>query len=290
MLKNISIIGGDLRIANLVHMLKKEKWNITTYGLEKADIQWDTTCVEATSLEEAVEKSSLLVSAIPLSSNGKTINSPFSEHPIYLEELLSRVGKKTLIAGNIKEKMIEEIQNNGGEVIDLLKQEELTILNTIATAEGAIQIAMEETARTIHSSNVLVLGFGRVGKVVADRLQGLGAHVACEARKKSDLAWIKAYGYDPIDLQQLDENLYKYTILINTIPSMILDETRIQLLNHEAVVIDLASYPGGVDKEAAKKHHIKYIWALSLPGKVAPTTSAEYIKQTLYTIIEQRKM
>jgi len=290
MLKNISIIGGDLRIAKLVQMLKKEKWNITTYGLEEADIQWDATCTKAASLEEAVEKNEIVLSAIPLSSNGKTINSPFSENPIYLEELLPRIGQKTLLAGNIKEKMLEEIQNNGGEVIDLLKQEELTILNTISTAEGAIQIAMEETARTIHASHVLVLGFGRVGKVVADRLQGLGAKVACEARKKSDLAWIKAYGYEPIDLQNLDENLYKYTILINTIPSMILDETRIQLLNKEAVVIDLASYPGGVDKEAAKKHHIKYIWALSLPGKVAPITSAEYIKQTLYNVIEQKKM
>ena len=287
MLKNISIIGGDLRIVKLVQMLKKENWNITTYGLEKADFGWQEGCKKAETLEEAIQENELILSSIPLSSNGKTINSPFSEKTIYLDEILPKLKQKTLVAGNIKEKMWQQIEQNGGKVIDLLKQEELTILNTISTAEGAIQIAMEETARTIHGSNVLVLGFGRVGKVVADRLQGLGAKVACEARKKSDLAWIKAYGYEPIDLQNLDENLYKYTIIINTIPSMIIDETRIKLLNKEAVVIDLASYPGGVDKEAAKRNQVKYIWALSLPGKVAPITSAEYIKQTLYNVINK---
>jgi len=286
MLKNISIIGGDLRIAKLTQMLKKEDWKITTYGLEKADLEWDENCKRVQTMEEALEANTVILSSIPLSSDGETINSPFSTKTIYLEEMLKKIEGKTLVAGSIKEKVAEKVQSSGGKVVDLLRQEELTILNTISTAEGAIQIAMEETERTIHSSNILVLGFGRVGKVVADRLQGLGANVACEARKKSDLAWIKAYGYEPIDLQELDENLHKYTIIMNTVPSLLLDEKRIQLLNKEAVVIDLASYPGGVDREAAKKHHIKCIWALSLPGKVAPITSAEYIKETLYNVIE----
>ena len=36
-------------------------------------------------------------------------------------------------------------------------------------------------------------------------LDGIGAKVSCEARKDEDLAWIKAYGFEPIDSEP-----YKY--------------------------------------------------------------------------------
>ena len=76
-------------------------------------------------------------------------------------------------------------------IIDIMKCEELAVLNSISTAEGAIQIAMEETNHTLHDSNILILGFGRIGKVLAKMLNAIGANVYCEARKNEDLAWIK---------------------------------------------------------------------------------------------------
>ena len=44
-----------------------------------------------------------------------------------------------------------------------------------------------------------------------------------------------------------------------------------------------------MDREAIKEKQIKFIWALSLPGKVAPVTSAEFIEETLYNIIKEIK-
>ena len=129
---------------------------------------------------------------------------------------------------------------------------------------------MEETIKTLHSSNVLVLGYGRVGKILANMLKGLGANVYCEARKNVDLAWIKAYGYEPVTLRSLNENLNKFDIIMNTIPALILTEKELKYLKKDCLLIDLASNPGGIDREAAKKQGIKTIWALSLPGKVAP--------------------
>ena len=109
------------------------------------------------------------------------------------------------------------------QIIDILKREELSILNAVSTAEGAIKIAIEETQKNLHGSNILVMGFGRIGKILSHMLNGLGAKVACEARKHSDLAWIKAYGYEPIPLIELKENLEKFDVIINTIPYMLLD-------------------------------------------------------------------
>ena len=55
----------------------------------------------------------------------------------------------------------------------------------------------------------------------------------------------------------------------------------------DCLLIDLASNPGGIDKKTVKDQNLKFVWALSLPGKVAPTTSAEFIKDTIYNIVKE---
>lgn len=290
MIQNISIIGGDLRIVKLAELLAKDNFKIKTYAIEEAEelnkIQKIEKCK---TLDETIENAEIVIGPIPLSSNNIQINTPFSKKNITLEELAKKIKNKKFIAGNIKKEFYEYNKDNSSEIIDLLEKEELTILNTISTAEGAIQIAMEETIKTLHSSNILILGFGRVGKTLANMLKGIGANVYCEARKNEDLAWIKTYGYEPITLDNLNENLNKFDIIMNTIPSLILKEKEIKYLKKDCLLIDLASSPGGIDIKAAKENGIKTIWALALPGKVAPFTSAEFIRNTIYNILEKNE-
>ncbi len=289
MKQKIGVIGGDLRIVKLVEMLAKDGYEVITYALEKAEsISKLQEVKKCTSIEEFMQETQIIIGSIPLSSNHIDMNTPFSEQNVSLQELANYLEGKIFIAGNIKE-LYELVDTEKTNLIDLLDREELTILNTISTAEGAIQIAMEETNKTIHGSNILVLGYGRVGKILANMLKGIGANVYCEARKNVDLAWIRAYGYTPVRLNELDNTLGKFDIVINTIPAIILDEEKLKKLNKDSLIIDLASNPGGVDRSASKKAGIKTIWALSLPGKVAPLTSAEFIKDTLYNILKEIK-
>lgn len=291
MIKNIAIIGGDLRIVKLAEMLIEDKFNINTFGIEKQEtLEKIQQIKKSKSLKEAVQDADIVIGPIPLSSNNIQINTPFSDKIITLEELAKELNGKKFIAGSIKEEFYEYVKDKQVEIIDILKREELVVLNTIATAEGAIQIAMEETLKTIHSSNVLVLGFGRVGKILANKLKQIGANVYCTARKNVDLAWIKAYGYNEIKMNELNKNLNKFDIIINTIPTIIIKKEELNKIKKECLLIDLASNPGGIDRLEAKKQGVKVIWALSLPGKVAPVTSAKYIKDTLYNIIEENKI
>lgn len=286
MINKISIIGGDLRSVKLIEMLSNDNFEVCIYGLDEAEsLMKNEKIVKVDSVEEAINNADIIVGPIPLSSNGININMPFSEKKVTISSLMENLSGKIFIAGNIKKEVYE--QANNVKIIDLLKREELAVLNTISTAEGAIQIAMEETPRTIHGSNVLVLGFGRVGKILARMLEGIGANVTCEARKNSDIAWIKAYGYNALNLTELSENLDKYDIIINTIPFVILNENNLKKVKKECLLIDLASNPGGIDKRAVKNLGLKMIWALSLPGKVAPITSAEFIKDTIYNIFKE---
>lgn len=284
MIKNIAVIGGDLRIVKLVAMLEKEGYEIKTYALEKAtEIQSTNT----NSIQECVEGVDIVLGPLPLSSNGQFVNTPFSSEKIQVEELINHIGGKTFIAGSIKPEVYEIAEDKDITIFDIIKREELAVLNAISTAEGAIQIAINETPRNLHGNNVLVLGFGRIGKVLSKMLDGIGARVACEARKTTDLAWIKAYGYEPINLIELKENLNRFDIIINTIPYVILDREMLQEIKKDTLIIDLASNPGGVDKQAVKELGIKFNWALSLPGTVSPITSAEFMKETLLNMFKE---
>ncbi len=281
----ISVIGGDKRIEYLIQMLKKEEFNIKIFGMENSKIIPKEE--KSTSIKECLENSKIIISSIPFSKDGENIFAPYAEKNIKIEELYKYTKNKVLIAGNIKEEIQKKFVNT--KIYDLMKDESLTIMNAVSTAEGAIQIAMQETNKTIHNSNVLVLGFGRIGKVLSKDLLGLGAQVTCEARKKSDIAWIESYGYKSLELNNLEENINKYEIIFNTIPYLILNKNILKNVRKDCLIIDLASKPGGTDFEECKKLGINAKLELALPGRVAPKTSAKYIKQSIYNIMEGEK-
>ena len=283
-----AIIGGDLRTIKLAEMLAKEQNEIFVYGLEKAtELKNIQNVKHCDTIKKAIQDVEIVIGPIPFSSNGKIINMPFSDKEVTIREVMNVINAKVLIAGGITPEVYEMANDEYIEIIDIMKREELAVLNTIATAEGTIQIAIENTNRIIHGSEVLILGFGRIGKVLARKLAGLSAKVTCAARKDEDLAWIQAYGHKATNINSIGENLKKYDVIINTVPHIILNEERLKHVKKDCLLIDLASNPGGIDKKAVKDNQLKFVWALSLPGKVAPTTSAEFIKDTIYNIIKE---
>ena len=283
-----AIIGGDLRTIKLAVMLAKEQNQVYVYGLEKAEeLKNIKNITQCESIKKTIQEVEIVIGPIPFSSNGKTINMPFSDKEISIREMMHVINAKVLIAGGIAPEVYEMANDEYIEIIDIMKREELAVLNTIATAEGTIQVAIENTNKIIHGSEILILGFGRIGKVLARKLAGLSAKVTCAARKDEDLAWIQAYGHKATNINSLGENLKLYDIIINTVPHIILNEERLKYIKKDCLLIDLASNPGGIDKKAVKDNKLKFVWALSLPGKVAPITTAEFIKDSIYNIIKE---
>lgn len=285
---NFAIIGGDLRIIKLAEMLAKEGNTVYTYGLEKAEELKDKkNIIFCEKLKQAIENTEIVIGPIPFSSNGKQINSPFSDFTISIREFMHMINAKILIAGSILPEIYDLANDEYVEIIDIMKREELAVLNTISTAEGAIEIAISNTNKIIHGSEVLILGFGRIGKVLARKMAGLSARVTCAARKDEDFAWIKAYGHNATNINTLGENLSQFDIIANTVPHLVLTPERLQHVKQDCLLIDLASNPGGIDKKTAKDRNLKLVWALALPGKVAPITTAEFIKDTIYNILKE---
>ncbi len=285
--KNFLICGGDLRQVKLADSLLKDGYNVTVSGFDDKSL-FSENVVFGKFCKETVNGADVVVLPLPCSKDNKTINTPISNDIININELFSFVNPKAIVTGG---KITDEIkslaQNYNLTVYDYLNREEMAIFNAIPTVEGAIEIAIKNTPITIHGSKVLVLGFGRIGKLLCDRFSALGAEVTAEARKVSDLAWIKSYGYIGIPLSSLSKTIGVYDVIINTVPSEILTEQLLTLVKDEALIIDLASKPGGVNLEAASKLNKKVIWALSLPGAVAPVTAGIIIKDTILNILDE---
>lgn len=262
------VLGGDLRSIKLANMLAKDGNKVISYAQEQSEEIQENSHIEKTnSLKTAIEKADVIVGPVPFSSNGETINTPFSEEKIKIEDILKSNKKKMFIAGSLSPKINDEIAEKYQDVVDVMKREELAILNTIATAEGTIKVAIENTDKILQGSKVLILGFGRVAKILASKFSDLSAQVTCSARKVSDLAWIEAYGYNSLNIYDMLYDLKDFDIIINTVPHQIINEKELKHMDPNVLLIDLASSPGGIDSKAAQSMGLKFVWALALPRK-----------------------
>ena len=276
MKKTIGIIGGDERSIWLRECLEQEGYVVKTFGIVNDDY---------TDLSEFLLDLTYVVSGIPFSRDDQTINMPNSTEKVSIEKLFNSMKEsKILVAGSFSDNVKLLGKKHDIKLYDFLDDEDFAIYNAIPTAEGAIKIAVEEYAGTIHSSNSLILGFGRIGKVLADMLKGLHANVYVAARKNEDLAWIKTLGYIPVSYKDLPNKLTKTDLLFNTVPSLLIKKEELMLMKNDSLIIDLASHPGGIDFESAKDLAIKVNWALGLPGKVSPKSVANYMMEKLKNI------
>lgn len=283
-IKSFAFIGGDRRQLYAAQSMQSEGYKIYVCGFDKPCGDWS---FESVSADEAIKNADCIVLPIPLTRDGSTINAPYSTEPIKLDDKLAASFSDKRVFCSMKNKLLSLSQQwKQVRLYDYFAREELAVENAVASAEGAIEVAMREYEGTIHGSKCLVAGFGRIGKVLSKMLDGLGADVITAARKKQDMSMIYALGYKPVDIKNLCD-LRDIDIVFNTVPALIFGAHTLALACKNAIVIDLASAPGGVDFDSAQRLGIKAIHALSLPGKVAPKTSGEIIKNTIFNMLEE---
>lgn len=285
----IAVLGGDLRHAHLANTLLREGFNVAVLCMEK-DVYLEKEVEQGENARAVLTKTDVAVLPLPATIDKININAPFSDKLLSIRDVLLDIPKGSLVLGGmLTPDIIAKGEQHGLVMLDYLEREELAVLNAVPTAEGAVAIAMRERASTIFGSRCLVTGYGRVAKVLARLLAAMGAgEVTVAARKPQDLAWARVNGCNGIHISKIKECAAKADILFNTVPAMILDEEILAVLPHNCLVIDLASKPGGVDFEMAKRLRVKTIWALSLPGKVAPITAGEILKETVINILTER--
>lgn len=284
-----AIIGGDTRQIALAARLARSGARVQCYGLP--EMVQDPQIYAAPTWQEAIKGASVLLLPLPASPDGVRINMPLcqgAETPVFAQ-MLNVLDEKTLvIGGKFTPAMRDLAAAQGKEVIDYCKEEQFQLQNAIPTAEGALCILMERLPCTINGLSVAVTGFGRIARALARLLVAMGAEVTVGARKESALAEAARMGCRTVKLCG-DESMITLTrdkaAVFNTVPHWIFTRPVLMQLPRETLLIDLASAPGGVDTEVARALGRSVIWALSLPGKYAPTTAGEIIADTVLDIL-----
>lgn len=278
----LAVIGGDMRQLVMASRLAEEA-EVAVCGFD-ASTPIPECLTRTEEPEDAIRGASAIILPLPASADKLRVTCPCSQKDIYLVSVMSLLQDEQLLLGGMLDKRISTVHT---KTFDYYDREELKVLNSVPTAEGAVAIAMDEMDITLHSAKATVLGFGRIGKTLAMMLKALNAEVTVCARKEEDLAFAEALGMRSVPMRSIHEALSASDCIFNTVPAIIIREPLFDYIGKNTVVIDLAARPGGVDFDKARQQGIKVVWALSLPGKASPVTAGEIIKKSVLSILKQ---
>lgn len=281
----LAIIGGDDRELVLIPELVKMGAYIKIIGFERSE---EPAGVEqAGTLIEAVGGVDAILLPMPGTDERGVVRAKYSQDPLQLtKEVLQHIPPSVpVFIGWARPALKTAAKAFGLKLVEYNSLDELTILNSIPSAEGAVQMAMEATPITIHGSNSMVLGYGKSGLTLARLLFAMGAKVFLVARKDGDLARAYEMGLQPVHFVDLAQEIHKADIIFNTVPSLVLDRVALDNVQRNAVIIDIASSPGGTDFEYAALLGVKALLAPGLPGIVAPKTAGKILARVLPKLI-----
>lgn len=282
----ILVAGGDLRYGYTARALAGQ-YDVCAVGFTRQIVPFEEVKL-AESAADGLPMCDVLVLPMPVSEDGVLVNAPYSRRNLSLSGFIPFLKSDAVVFGGKFGKAEALFREAGIETADYLAREELSTRNAVPTAEGAIQIMLEEMPRTIFGSRVLILGFGRIGSRMADMLHALGAEVTVAAREVSDRAKAEMLGCRSVQYASLPELAGRFDVICNTVPAKVVSAEVLEAMQPETLVLDLASKPGGVDWDAAQALGRRVVWALSLPGKTAPVTAGEIIAKTITHMLEER--
>lgn len=280
-INKLLIIGGDSRQLYMADYLESLGYEIHVYGLPEKNRECES------SLKNAIEESDGIILPLPVSKDGKYLFSivPMKET---LDDILNYLKPdKPVFAGMISRGVKSKLEKKNIKVFDFFEREDVTVMNTIPTAQGILKTMIDNIEYTVHSSRCAVFGYGRVARVTANVLKSIGADVTVCARKSGDLSSAEISGMQSCYISDFHKIAHEYNIIINTVPSVVIDRKILNNVRADCLIIDVASAPFGTDFAAAYELGLNAMQCSSLPGKVAPKTAGKIIADGILNIIKE---
>lgn len=273
---DFAFVGGDIRQIYMVKRLLSCHFSVITYGLTHPPIEGMTA--QGSSMADTIKASPVIISAIPFPKDGGSIPSLTSSSDMTGAHFLNCISKgQTVFAGMFSDTVKAEFFRKGVVYYDFMTNDGVAIRNGIATAEGAIMKAIEAGSGNLHKSKALVTGFGRCGKILAEKLSRLDCQVTVAARKDADRCLAEAMGLSSVSFTEFPALLPQFDYIFNSVPVLLFDRSLLKRISPETVLIDIASRPGGFDAVAAKELSLNFHHFLGIPGKVAPKASGDIL-------------
>jgi dipicolinate synthase subunit A len=287
---HVAFIGGDARQIEVIKKCSELDATISLIGFNQLQSEFTGASKESLSPEILQDVDALILPIVGTSEEG-AVESIFSDQKILLDlELMMHLPENCVIYTGMANSYLKKIATDSNvKLVQLLDRDDVAIYNSIPTIEGAIMMAIQNTDITIHGSNVVILGLGRVGMSLARTMHCLGAHVRVGARKPEHMARIYEMGLVPFHVDELKSHVDDCDTLYNTIPIQLVTAKVIANMPSHALIIDLASKPGGTDFRFAEKRGIKALLAPGLPGIVAPKSAGRILANVVTQLIMDQK-
>lgn len=270
--QRFAVLGGDARLTWVVRALRQRQLVARTFSVADCGDTYE-------SMELTLLNADCVILPIP-AFRGEYINT-VSDRPLPLQVLLQYLHPGMHVFGGKLDARLPQLQASGAQVTDYGALETFAAANAVPTAEGAIQIAMEQTDHVLQDSHCLIVGYGRIGKVLAHKLRALGAHVTVSARKETDLAMIAAYGFQADTTCVYHLPLARYDVIFNTVPAEIFTGSQLAATKPDVLLLDLSSLPGGINQTLCSALDRRAITGWQLPGRVAPASAGRIICDTV---------
>lgn len=277
-IEKVAVIGGDRRSEVFASLMVNEGVETAIYGFDKSSSL--TGATKCTHIGCALRSTDLLLLPTPLTVGTGALYCPLHSEKILISDILSGAEKDCIIISSSHFEGEDDFR-----VINLSEYEPYLLKNALLTCEGALKVAIDESERSLFFSKILIVGYGRIGKILARQLRLLGCDVTVSARKPSDFAHAAVCGIPYITTDTLPLRNLHYDIIFNTVPSRVLGRDALSKMKG-SLVIELASKPYGVDIDCATELGIKTVVAGGLPGKISPESAGRIIFDSVLQILK----
>ena len=282
-----AVVGGDRRAALLAEELQREGNLVHSWALEKAELP--AGIPRDTSLQSCTYGADCVILPTPAEKGG-LLYAPLGLESPSMEEVVGALWPGSLvIGGRFSGETVTQALRAKLRIEDVMRRPDFVTGNAAITAEGALELLLRESERTLLYSRCLVTGWGRIGKQLALRLAALGASVTVAARGRADRAEAEALGLRALDYEQLEGAVGELDYLVNTVPARVLTDALLCCLPGEALLLELASPPGGFDPMLAKNVGLRVLSAPGLPGKSAPRSAARLLRRTVAQVMAEQE-
>lgn len=267
---DILFLGGDKRYKYMMVNLSTS-CNVSQIGF---DISIDN--IHNLSLD-ALTLSDFDVVLFPISGINDYMEIKTETGNIVLpKSIFDNLDENTLFFTGLKTpKLMELIPKK--QIISFLDNEEVKAVNDELTIDGTI-----DEVRDRKNDRICILGYGNLGKKLYQRLTRAGIKTFVISRPKEEIYADKVQNFYPLSSQNIIEVFKVSDIAINTIPCNIIPEEAISN-NYVPYILDIASFPYGIDKDIVKKYNgnIKYHLYLGIPSKFAPKEASDILLKVL---------
>lgn len=258
----VAILGGGERELEIIRGFRAAGYEVSTFGTIESE---EFAPIRAKTLAEAVTSADVVVGPMPGVGTDGAIYAPHCAEKIVVAENVFSLVKPGAIyfSGRSAAHTRAAAVTCGVEVHDIGEDDVVQMHHAVPTAEAAICEAIRRSDMPLLAQRCLVVGYGRIGTLLAHYLRGFGAGVTVAARRGEVRARAQSLGHQVCDttVEELTERLKAADLVFVTASATLVQGEVLDGVRAGQLIVDLASPPGGVDHEGARERGAEVVWA-----------------------------